>query len=59
VALVRTDVSKELSHSSSGVLRMLVTASVVPGSLVLVTLIMEAIRSSETSVLQESHGATS
>jgi hypothetical protein len=31
--------------------RLLVTASVVPSSLILVTLMMEAIRSSETSVL--------
>jgi hypothetical protein len=33
------------------VLRLLVTAKVVPSSPFLVTLIMEAIRSSETSVL--------
>jgi hypothetical protein len=31
--------------------RLLVTSSVVPSSLILVTLMMEAIRSSETSVL--------
>jgi hypothetical protein len=36
VALVRTDVSKELS-----VLRLLVTANVVPTSPILVTLMME------------------
>jgi hypothetical protein len=33
------------------VLRLLVTADVVPSTLILVTLMMEAIRSSETSVL--------
>jgi hypothetical protein len=38
--------------------RLLVTASVVPSSLILVTL-MEAVSSSETSVLQEPHGVTS
>jgi hypothetical protein len=31
-------------------LHLLVTANVVPGSLILVTLMMEAIRSSETSI---------
>jgi hypothetical protein len=31
--------------------RLLVTANVVPGSLILVTLMMEALRSSETSVI--------
>jgi hypothetical protein len=41
VALVRTDVSRWL----------LVTASVVPGSPILVTLMKEALRSSETLVL--------
>jgi hypothetical protein len=33
------------------VLRLLPTANVVPSSLIVVTLMMEAIRSSETSVL--------
>jgi hypothetical protein len=46
VALVRTDVAEELS-----VRRLLVTASVVPSSQILVTLMKEAPRSSETSVL--------
>jgi hypothetical protein len=67
VALVRTDVSEELSASfimvtrigelgttlavtSSNVLRLLVTASVVPSSPILVTLMKEALSSSETSV---------
>jgi hypothetical protein len=65
VALVRTDVSEELSasfirvtHAAKkyqlvflrGVLRLLVTASVVPSSPILVTL-METLSSSETSVL--------
>jgi hypothetical protein len=40
VALVRTDVSEELSASFS----------VVPSSLILVTLLKEALSSSETSV---------
>jgi hypothetical protein len=74
VALVRTDVSEELSASIirvtrigelgtmlavlrthfvflCSVHRLLVTASVVPSSLILVTLMMEALSSSETSVL--------
>jgi hypothetical protein len=70
VALVRTDVSKELSASiikvtrigelgttlavtsnRSMVRRLLVTANVVPNSPILVTLMMEALSSSETSVI--------
>jgi hypothetical protein len=68
VALVRTDISEELSASFIRVTRigelgttlavtsnrrtlLLVTASVVPGSPILVTLIKEALSSSETSVL--------
>jgi hypothetical protein len=61
VALVRTDVSEELNASIIKVTRIdelgttlvvcLVTAKVVPSSLVLVTLMMEALSSSETSVL--------
>jgi hypothetical protein len=52
VALVRTDVSEERIASTflSNTLRLLVTANVVPSSPT-VTLIMKAIRSSETSVL--------
>jgi hypothetical protein len=66
-ALVRTDVSKEPSASftrvtrigelgttlaaTSSVRRLLVAASVVPSSPILVTLIKEALGSSETSVL--------
>jgi hypothetical protein len=60
VALVRPDVSDE--HSASfirvtrigelgSVSRLLVTASVIPSSAILVTLMKEALRSSETSVL--------
>jgi hypothetical protein len=45
VALVRTDVSEEPSTS------FLVAASVVPSSPILVTLMKEALGSSETSVL--------
>jgi hypothetical protein len=66
VALVRTDVSEELSASFiwgqesvkkkylvflRSVRRLLVTASVVPSSPILVTLMKEALNSSETSVL--------
>jgi DNA-binding TFAR19-related protein (PDSD5 family) len=57
VALVRTDVSEELSASfirmtSIGELgTKLATASVVPSSPILVTLMKEALSSSETSVL--------
>jgi hypothetical protein len=66
VALVRIDVSKELSSyfirmtrigelgttlAVTSVHRLLVTASVVPSSLILVTLMKEALSSSETSVL--------
>jgi hypothetical protein len=51
VALVRTDVSEELSASFISVRRLLVTASVVPSSPIIVTLMMEALSSSDTSVL--------
>jgi hypothetical protein len=64
VALVRTDVSEELSPSFIRVTRidelgttpavtnyLLVTAGVVPSSSILVTLMKEALSSSETSVL--------
>jgi hypothetical protein len=75
VALVRTDVSDELSPSIirvtrigelgktlavtlnrllRSVRRLLVTANVVPSSTILVTLMMEALISSETSVLTRS-----
>jgi hypothetical protein len=52
-ALVGTDVSEEL-HS---VRRLLVTVNVVPASPILVTLMMEKLKSSRTSVL--THGITS
>jgi hypothetical protein len=55
VALVRTDVSEKLSASIRVLLRsvrrLLVAASVVPSSPILVTLMEEALGSSETSVL--------
>jgi hypothetical protein len=56
VALVRTDVSEELGISFIGIFlrsvrRLLVTASVVHNSPILVTLIKETLSSSETSVL--------
>jgi hypothetical protein len=57
VALIRTDVSEELSASFIRVVFLrsmhwlLVTASIVPSSLILVTLMKETLSSSETSVL--------
>jgi hypothetical protein len=55
VALVRTDVSEERRASFIRVFlrsvhRLLMTASVVPSSPILVTLMVEALSSSETSV---------
>jgi hypothetical protein len=54
VALVRTDLVFLRS-----VRRLLVTASVVPSSSILVALMKEALCSSETLVLTKSHGVTS
>jgi hypothetical protein len=51
VALVRTDVSKELSAAFIRLRRFLVTVSVVPNSSFLITLMKEALSSFETSVL--------
>jgi hypothetical protein len=53
VALVITDVSEELSASVNRVQMrwLIVTASVVPSSPILVTLMTEALSFSETSVL--------
>jgi hypothetical protein len=54
VALVRTDVLEELAASLvflRSMRRLLVTASVVPSSPILVTLMKEALSSSETLVL--------
>jgi hypothetical protein len=53
VALVRTDVSEERSASIIRVIRIgkLVAANVVPGSPVLVTMMLVALRSSEMSIL--------
>jgi hypothetical protein len=51
VALVRTYVSEKLSASFIRVRQLLVTASVVPRSLILVNLMKEALSYSETSVL--------
>jgi hypothetical protein len=67
VALVRTSVSEELSASIikmtrigelwtlavTGVRRLLLTANVVPNSPILATLMMEALGSSEMSILQK------
>jgi hypothetical protein len=62
VGLVRTDVSEELSAHYiirvKRVRRLLVTAN-VPSSPILVTLMMEALSSSETSVLTRATGITS
>jgi hypothetical protein len=49
MALVRTDVSEE--RRTRSVHRLLVTANVVPSSPIFVTLRIEAVRSSEMSVL--------
>jgi hypothetical protein len=51
VALVRTDVSEELRVFLRNVRRLLVTASVVPSSPILVNLMKETLRSSKTSDL--------
>jgi hypothetical protein len=51
VALVRTGVSEEPSAFFIRVRRLLVTANVVHSSPILVTLMMEALSSSETSAL--------
>jgi hypothetical protein len=55
VALVRTDVLEKRSAPISRVIRivrrLLVTANVAPSSTILVALMMETLRSSETSVL--------
>jgi hypothetical protein len=51
VVLIKTDVSEERIASIIRVLRLLVTANVDPNSLILFSLMMEATRSSETSVL--------
>jgi hypothetical protein len=59
VDLVRTAVSEERISSLLSVLRLLVTASVVPSSQIIVTLMMEAIHFSKTSALKKPHGVTS
>jgi hypothetical protein len=54
VTLVRTDVSEELSASFirvTSMRRLLITANVVPSPPILVTLMKEALSSTETSVL--------
>jgi hypothetical protein len=51
VALVRTDVSEERCEEIPSVRPLLVTASVFPSSPILVTLMKEALSSSETSFL--------
>jgi hypothetical protein len=71
VGLVRTVVSEELKAFIIRVTRIAElgrtsavssnrrTANIVPSSLILVTLIMEALRSSKSLFLQEPHGLTS
>jgi hypothetical protein len=51
VALVRTDVSEKELLILISMLQSLVAVNVVPSSLILFTLMMKAIRSSETLVL--------
>jgi hypothetical protein len=51
VALVRTDLSEELSSSFISVRRLLVKASIVPISPILVTLMIEALSFYDASVL--------
>jgi hypothetical protein len=51
VALVRTDVSEEILVFLRSVRQLLVTANVVPSSTILLTLMMDAQRSSETSAV--------
>jgi phospholipid N-methyltransferase len=51
VALVRTDVSEELSASNNRVVSISHVTANVPSSPILVTLMMEALSSTETSVL--------
>jgi hypothetical protein len=51
VALARTDVSEEILVFLRCVRRLLVTANGVTSTLIPVTLMMEALRSSQTSVL--------
>jgi hypothetical protein len=53
------DKNRQTTNNVSGVRGLLFTANVVPSSPILVTLIMEVIRSSETSVLTERQGVTS
>jgi hypothetical protein len=50
--------NQRTTNSLSSVLQFLVTANVVPGSLILFTLMKEAIRSSERWFLHEPHGVT-
>jgi hypothetical protein len=58
VALVRTDVSEELTAKYKvfvflrSLRRLLVSANVIPSPPILVTLMVEALRSSETSFLR-------
>jgi dihydroorotate dehydrogenase len=69
MAPIVTDVSEERSTSIIGVTgisellrsvrRLLLTANVVFISTILVTLMIDALRSSETSVFTRSHGLTS
>jgi hypothetical protein len=61
VALVRTDVSEELSASIIRVTRIseLGTTLVVTSSLILVTLMMEALSPPKRQFLLEPHGVTS
>jgi hypothetical protein len=50
VALVRPDILEEHSASISSMCKLLITANLVPNSLILVTLLMEVLHSSEMLV---------
>jgi hypothetical protein len=57
--IVVTSNRRTLRRNTRSVRRLLVKAIVFPSSPILVTLMKEALRSSETLVLQEPHGVTS
>jgi hypothetical protein len=52
VALVRADLSEESISSIISVLHSLVTANIVPSALIFFALMLEAVFSSETSVVK-------
>jgi hypothetical protein len=60
VALIKTDVSEEriVRVVLHNMLQLIVTTKIVPSSPILVNLMIEEMRSSETFVLKEQHGVT-